>query len=333
MRRLAVRRSSCIVALLSAVAVARPGAASCGSAACFLVTHAEEGVEEKGSFQVDLSYRYVDQTRKLDGSHATSEVLVPKINFEDQVIEPDHHLEIGTRNTMVLLGLSYGITSRLSVIGALPLLVGKGHEHYDDADTPNPTFTNDDGTSGFGDVAVGVRYALLVKANDLLMGTASLEVPTGPYKLLDSQGSLNEPTIQPGSGSWDGVLTLYYVKHQFPSSFEWFVSGAQRFNGRNSLDYRVGNETIVSGGFGYANGERWVYSLQLNARHAGRDDYRGQGVPSTGSNAFSLSPGIRFGPGKQLELYTYLQIPVYQDVNEAQLAPRFGFIVGLSKRY
>jgi hypothetical protein len=180
---------------------------------------------------------------------------------------------------------------------------------------------------------VGVRYALLVKANDLLMGTASIEVPTGPYKLLDSEGSINEPTIQPGSGSYDGLLTLYYVKHQFPSSLEWFVAGSQRFNGRNSLDYQVGNETILSGGVGYANGERWVYSVQLNARHAGRDDYRGQGVPSTGSNAVSLSPGIRFGPGKQLELYTYLQIPVYQDVNESQLAPRFGFIVGLSKRF
>jgi len=56
-------------------------------------------------------------------------------------------------------------------------------------------------------------------------------------------------------------------------------------------------------------------------------------VPSTGSDSVSLSPGIRFGPGKQLELYSYLQIPLYQDVNEAQLAPRFGFIVGLSKRF
>jgi hypothetical protein len=333
MRSLAVRRSFLIVAALCAVAVTRPGTASCGSAACFLVTHAEEGVEAAGAFQVDLSYRYVDQTKMLEGSHSTDEVLVPKINFEDQVIEPDHHLEISTRNTMVVLGLSYGITSRLSVIGTLPLFVGKAHEHYDDAGTPDQTFTNADGTSGFGDVLVGVRYALLVKANDLLMGTASIEFPTGPYKLLDSEGSINEPTIQPGSGSYDGLLTLYYVKHQFPSSLEWFVAGSQRFNGRNSLDYQIGNETVLSGGVGYANGERWVYSLQLNARHAGRDDYRGQGVPSTGSEALSLSPGIRFGPGKQLELYAFLQIPVYQDVNEAQLAPRFGFILGLTKRF
>jgi hypothetical protein len=211
--------------------------------------------------------------------------------------------------------------------------VGKAHEHFDDAGTPDETFTNADGTSGFGDVAVGVRYALLVKANDLLMGSVSVKTPTGPYKLLDSEGAINEPTIQPGTGSYDGLITLYYVKHQFPSSLEWFVSGSQRWNGRNSLEYQVGNETVLGGGVGYAHGERWIYSLQLNARHAGRDDYRGQGVPSTGSDSFSLSPGIRFGPGKELELYSYVQIPVYQDVNEAQLAPRVGFIVGLSKRF
>jgi hypothetical protein len=333
MRRLNAFLSLWIGAALVAVSATRPGLASCGSASCFLVTHAEEGVQSAGSVQVDLSYRYVDQTKMLEGSDSTDEVLVPKINFEDETIEPDHHKEISTRNTMLLLGVAYGITSRLSVFGTVPLLVGKAHEHFDDAGTPDETFTNADGTSGFGDVAVGVRYALLVKANDLLMGSLSVKVPTGPYKLLDSEGDINEPTIQPGTGSYDELITLYYVRHQFPSSFEWFVSGSQRFNGNNALDYRVGDETVLSGGVGYAAGERWVFSLQMNARHAGRDDYRGEGVPSTGSDSVSLSPGLRFGPGRELELYAYLQVPVYQDVNEAQLAPRTGFVVGLSKRF
>jgi hypothetical protein len=332
MHRLDVRARLGLGAAVLAVATL-PAAASCGSATCFLVTHAEEGVEDKGSFQVNLSYRYVDQTRKLEGSHSIDQVLVPAIDFADQVIEPDHHLEVSTRNTLVLLGLSYGVTARVSLFGDFPLLVSKAHEHYDDVGTPDAFFTNDDGTSGFGDIVLGARYALLVKANDLLMGSVALKAPTGPYKLLDTDGAITEPTLQPGTGSWDGLLTLYYVKHQFPSAFEWFVSGSQRFNGRNSLEYQIGNETVVSGGFGYANGERWVYLLQLNARHAGRDDYRGEGVPSTGSDAVSLSPGIRFGPGKGLELYGYLQIPVYQDVNEAQLAPRFGFVIGFSKRF
>ena len=93
------------------------------------------------------------------------------------------------------------------------------------------------------------------------------------------------------------------------------------------------NEVVVTGGMSYAYGQRWVYALQLNARHAGRDDYRGQPVPSTGSRSLALSPGIRFRTGDRLELYGYLQIPVWQDVNEAQLAPRAGFILGFSKSF
>jgi hypothetical protein len=333
MRHSEARRLLGVAALWCAAAVLQPVAASCGSASCFLVTHSEEGVETAGAFQIDLSFQYVDQSAKRNGSHGTSEVLVPKINFEDQVIEPDHHREISTRNSMARLDLAYGVTSRFSLFSVLPLLVEKDHEHFDDVGTPDEHFTGGDGTRGFGDVALGARYALLVKASDLLMGSISAKLPTGAYKLLDSAGAINEPTIQPGTGSYDGTVTLYYVRHPFPSPLEWFVSGSGRLNGRNSLEYRIGDEYVAAGGVSYAAGQRWVYSLQLNGRHAGRDDYRGEGVPSTGSDALTIAPGVRFRTGDRLELYGYVQVPVYQNVNEAQLAPRAGFVLGFSKSF
>ncbi len=327
------RRWRGLVVLLLAGAVVRPAAASCGSATCFLVTHSEEGVETAGAFQIDLSYRYVDQTKKLRGSDGTSEVLVPKIDFEAETIDPDHHREISTRNTLVRLDLAYGITSRVSVFGDLPLYIDKNHEHFDDVGTPEEHFTNTDGSRGFGDVSAGVRWALLVKANDLLMGSLAVKFPTGAYRLLDSEGAINEPTIQPGTGAYDGTIGLYYAHHPFPSPLEWFVSASARINGRNPLEYRVGSEAVASGGVSYSAGQRWVISVQLNGRHAGRDDYRGTGVPSTGSDSIALAPGIRFRTGDRLELYGYVQVPVYQNVNEAQLAPRAGFIVGFSKSF
>ena len=333
MHRPTMRRVFSVGAAFFAFAAVRPAVSSCGSANCFLVTHTEEGVETAGAFQIDLSFRYVDQTKKLDGSDAVSEVLVPKIDFESATIEPDHHREISTRNAMLQLDLAYGVTSRVSVFGALPFVVSKDHEHFDEVGTPEEHFTNADGTRGFGDVAVGARYALLVKANDLLMGSVSAKLPTGAYKLLDSEGAVNEPTIQPGTGSYDGQIGLYYARHQFPKAVEWFVSGSWRINGRNPLEYRVGGEAVASAGASYAAGQRWVFSIQVNGRHAGRDDFRGEGVPSTGSDAVSLAPGVRFRTGDRLELYGYVQLPVYQDVNEAQLAPRAGFVVGFSKSF
>ncbi len=321
------------IALLAAAVGSDRSYASCGSASCFLVTHSDEGIGTTGAFVVDLSYRYVAQTKKLDGSHSTGEVLVPGIDFENEVIEPDHHREISTRTASLLLNLGYGVTSRLSVFGTLPLLVDKNHEHFDDVGTPDEHFTNGDGSRGFGDVTVGARYALLVKANDLLVGSASVKAPTGAYKLLDSGGAINEPTIQPGTGSYDGLISLYYVRHTFPSTLEWFFSGSVRINGRNPLEYQVGNEVVGTAGVGWTASERWVLSIQANARDAGRDDYRGEGVGSTGSRSLSLSPGVRFRSGDRLELYGYLQLPVYQYVNDAQLAPRAGFVLGLSKSF
>lgn len=95
-------------------------------------------------------------------------MLVPKIDFENGVIDPDHHREISTQHTKLRLDLAYGITSRVSVFGVLPLFTDKSHEHFDDV-----------GTSGFGDVAVGAHDAFLVNANDLLVGSVSVKLPTG----------------------------------------------------------------------------------------------------------------------------------------------------------
>jgi len=307
--------------------------ASCGSSSCFLVTRSDQGVEQDGAFRVDLSFRYVDQSRKLEGSDDTDEVLVPKIDFENRAIEPDHHREVRTQNTQVQVDLAYGLTPRVSLVGSLPLYVDKNHEHFDDAGTPEEEFSNADGTSGFGDVRVGARYAFLVGGHNLLIGTAVVKAPTGAYKLLDHEGSINEPTIQPGTGSWDGILALNYVHHPFPSPFEWFVSGAGRFNRRNPLDYRVGDEAFLNAGFSFAKGPRWVFGLQVNARHAGRDDYLGEGVPSTGADSIALTPGIRLRTNDGAEIYGYLQLPVYQDVNESQLAPRVGLVIGISKSF
>jgi hypothetical protein len=307
--------------------------ASCGSAACFLVTHTEQGVADAGQFQVDMSFRYVDQSRKLDGSSSTSEVLVPKIDFETMTIEPDHHREISTRNSLLQLALGYGVTRRVTVFGVLPLLSEKDHEHFDDVGTPEEHFTNSDGTRGFGDVSVGVRYLFLTRPKDLLLGSFAVKAPTGAYKLLDSEGAINEPTIQPGTGSWDGIVALHYSHHAFPSPAEWFVAASQRINTRNPLEYRVGDETVVTGGINYGVGIKWEWTVQLNARHAGRDDFDGMGVPSTGSNALTLTPGIRFKTENGTDLYGLVQIPLYQDVNESQLAPRAGFVLGIAKSF
>jgi len=316
------------------LAAGTPAGATCGSASCFLITQTADGLPAAGSLLVDISFRYVDQSRKLSGTDSTGEVLTPRINFEDETIEPDHHREIRTLNSLAQVDLTYGIGGRWGLVGSLPLMNQKQHEHFDDVGDPaEEHFTNDDGTTGIGDLRVGARVAFVLRGRSLLLGGLDVKLPTGPYRLLDGEGAINEPTIQPGTGSIDLHASLLYDYLWSSLRLEGFAFGAYRANGENGLDYRVGDETQLTAGVRYRPGARATWSLQVNARHAGRDLYRTEAVDSTGSLQVNLTPGVSFQTGERLSLYGHLQMPIYQDVNEAQLAPRYGFVVGLTRTF
>jgi len=307
------------------------GRAACGSANCFLFTNTSAGMARPGAFIVDLSWRYVPMDRKLEGSSSTDTVLTPRIDFENETIEPDHHEEISTLNSLVELALIWGATPRLTVTGVLPLMVRHDHEHFDDADTPDPVFSSTDGGAGFGDAQVGLRYGFLVTGRNLLDGTLAIKAPTGAWQLLDSEGAITEPGLQPGSGSWDLIASVHYEHQVRPDRLEWFVNGSWRDNRANSLDYTVGDESVVSVGIESAIGARAFWSMQVNARHAGRDDYLGDPVPSTGSTWVTLTPGLR--SAGTVSVYGYVQVPVYQYVNESNLAPSYGVQLGVSAAF
>ncbi len=321
------------VVLLGVLAFAPPLRATCGSANCFLVTGTQEGVSASGILTVDLSYRFISQSRKLSGTKEVGEVLTPKVDFENGVLLPDHHREIRTQNTLVQVDLSYGLTPRLTLAGSLPVINQRDHEHWDDVGSVDEHFTREDGTSGFGDVRLGARYALVVKTKDLLTGALAIKLPTGAGTLHDSEGAINEPTIQPGTGTTDVILSAHYAHQVVPARLEWFVSGAWRDGRKNDLEYQFGDETVANAGLWHKVGERVTWLLQLNWRHTGRDRFLSQGIPSTGATFMDLTPGLRLETSTGTSLYGFVQVPVRQDVNEVQLAPRTALLLGVSKSY
>lgn len=323
-------------ACVSAALVALPAGAAhatCGSSYCFLDTGTRDAPLVPGTLTVDVSFQYVDQSRRREGSHATDEVLAPKIDFETGSIEPDHHREISTQNTLAHVNLAYGVTERFSVYVDLPVYNDRSHEHFDDVGTPDEAFTNRDGTTGFGDVRVGVRAGWVPAPRSLLVGDLALKLPTGRYTLLDGEGAINEPTIQPGTGSTDVAAAARWIFQAVPRTLETSVSLSHRFNRKNDLHYEAGDETVLSGGFRHRLDDRWSWSFQLNWRHTGRDAFLGMPVPSTGADYLHASPGLRFTPSPGTVLYAFYQQPVRQRVNEAQLAPRSGLVLGVSRSF
>jgi len=112
---------------------------------------------------------------------------------------------------------------------------------------------------------------------------------------------------------------------------EYFLSGSARRNGENDLDYTFGNESMFNAGIDRRTGGRVSWSVQVNARRTLRDTFRGQSVPSTGSTFVNLTPGVRLEAAAGTSLYAFVQVPVHQEVNETNLAPRTGILIGLSK--
>ena len=212
----------------------------------------------------------------------------------------------------------------------MPLYLDKEHEHYDEVGTPEEHFTNTDGTRGLGDLKILGRYALMVKTKDLLVVGAGLKLPTGPYKIRDSEGSINEPGIQPGSGATDFQGTVYYSHQWVPARWECFLSGSYQIRGKNSLDYRFGDQTVANAGVRFSPNTRLVLSLQVNGQASPHDFYREHMVASTGSRQVSLTPGLILHGSGGIGFYAHVAVPVFQDVNESQLAPRTSLLMGLT---
>lgn len=308
--------------------------ASCGASNCTLIRGSQAGLATEGRFVVDLSYRYIRQDNAKKGSSSFSgNVDVSKVEFESGLIEPEHHREFKTINELGQLDISYGITEKFTLSVSVPFLNDRKHEHIDGCSGGSCAagdFTNQDGSNGFGDITVLAKYALVQTTKHLVIAGAGVKFGTGEYKLKNSAGAINEPTIMPGTGSTDAILSALYNFSLIPNKLGLFASASHRFTTKNSLDYEFGDSTFIDGGVSYQLNEKINLIAQINTRISRRDEFLGMGVPNTGVTFVNVTPGVVLTASENTSLYAHVQLPVYQRVNEVNLVPSFGLMAGIS---
>jgi hypothetical protein len=315
-------RALLLVAALAGLA--RPGFA-CDSSSCSLLTRGDNGLVGKKRLRLDLSFGYTNQGVRLDGSQETNVVLRPRVFLEQQRIFPNFHQDITGYDSVIQFDATYGLGKKVNLLASLPLMTRHSH------DVVHQSLEQAFGTTGIGDALLGVRAALGPRG--LVLG-ASIKSPTGSYKVGgEFGGGIQDPTLQPGTGAFDFVGALLYTGQGHPFGLTWSLSGSYQATTTNGLQYKFGNQLITTAGVARAVNARVSLSFQAKYFHQDRNEFLGQGVPSTGSEVFYLTPGLRVNPARTVSFFAFLLLVPYQHVNEAQLAPRLAILMGLSKTF
>jgi len=161
------------------------------------------------------------------------------------------------------------------------------------------------------------------------------KLPTGSYTLT---GNSTDPTapgpvpidrgLQPGTGTTDVIVGAYYngALNRYLGYFTQVMYQVAKYP---TDYYKPGNGLNVSMGLRYAGFDIIVPQLQLNLRESQRDRGANADTVSTGGTLLYVSPGVVAAVSNLISTYTFVQLPIYQDVNGVQLAPRFTVSAGV----
>ena len=334
----------------------REASASCGSAACFLLTGEESTVQLKGALSVGIQYAYT--ISKLESGTSG---FVTSVDQEARRLVLNEHAEHRTITEITTLDVNYGLTDNLTV----ELLVPYKHINHThiiergSADTGGAGMYEAFEDRGIGDIRVNAKYSYLPSLRSLLVFGFGVDLPTGDSHANNINGNLQEPTLQLGRRSWGIVPSIYQAYEIIPHVLDQFasVSYQHAFTGPNS--YRFGDVYVVSAGLNYTTLKILTLTGQFNWRYAVHDEFTGslarvpepsdtglfpgdpivldpeikhRPVSNTGSTMLAFSPGVAVQVRQNLRAYFFSQIPVVRDFNGG-LIPDVGFLAGLSMTF
>lgn len=278
-----------------------------------------------------LAYNYVNQNQQRYGRSAASPAQI------DNLLAAGQEIEAYTRTQTVTASLNY-TDDTWGVIGEIPLL-SRTHATWGTTAPLGSTYLTS-AQSAVGDIRVVGRYTgfSAQRASGLLLG---VKLPTGATNMMFNDGTPVDRSLQIGSGSTDVIFGGYTAGTI--STYGWFVQGTVQHaiatQALNGLDYRPGDAYQLNAGIREAEfGEKLSPMLQFNAIHRRPDTGAAAtppdaltGGPSTGGTLAYLAPGAALRLGAGLSAYGFVQLPVYQNVNSLQLAPRYTLTIGMQQ--
>ena len=186
---------------------------------------------------------------------------------------------------------------------------------------------------GLGDITLFGLYTLYtdapVRPGSRLSLGFGLKTPTGSTEERTASGALTHAMMQPGSGSWDPVAMINYMKGYYPLVLQANLFYQLTTEGRNGYEY--GDQLTIDLISRYQVSDYVAAGLDLNGIYAGKDtDHDGRysfpatsladNPANTGITSVLLSAVLQAKvPESRASGELKFQVPVYQNANGEQL--------------
>lgn len=239
----------------------------------------------------------------------------------------------------------YGFSSRFKAFVSLPYL----------RNTMNMIMSNGVGlgwmdmtmepVSKPGDATVMGLYRIYTDQD--MQPTAALtlglgvKTPTGSSTETTASGGYLHAHMQPGTGSWDPLLSLLYTRTL--SAVDLQADVTRQFATRNRQGYESGDSTSITVSSKFTAWRVFNPGMGIIYLHTGRAtdrDGRYSDLTSlmddpanTGGDSLWVSPEIQVVPFRQLVVDVKIQVPVWEKVNGIQLVSSYRLLSGLTYRF
>ena len=262
--------------------------------------------------------------------------------------------EVRTRSNTTTARALWSASPKLLLTASIPY-IDRFHSHVVVEDLPVPEL-REWNYSGLGDMTVIANRTVLGGSESApwsLSLLAGVKLPTGRDHVPDIDGEEPEPHARPGTGSTDviaGFQVLRRIDREAGAPTIVFASSQYTGTGVGVDDYRVGRSVEGHLGASVPVLEKLWAQLQVNGMVRAHDrsespdeagGHAGHAIPgegasteetgvheNTGGAAIFLAPGLRYDVTPFLALSSYVQLPVYQNVNGTQLVAPFQFWIG-----
>ncbi len=253
------------------------------------------------------------------------------LRLEGEEVSDPLDRQVRVRGQMFVLPYEL-VPNRLVVMGAVPYLdktleAGPG------------TNRQELSVNGFGDLALAAKIGVYQRDRPNLTTRMALfgrlKLPTGDDDALGPEGQPLPKSLQLGTGSVDysaGFILTHSVGplglsgdviYDFNTSSEGFAFG-DVLHYDLALGYRILPRVYRT----YPAKQINLY-LEANGTWSRRNTLDGEALPDSGGQRLLLSPGIQFIPWPSFAVEATYQVPVWQDLNGAQLEFDPTFKVGI----